>query len=341
MGEEILKDWIINLLYFFLNGSFFNLLRNMILPFLIYYLILYTFYSISLLKLYRDIKIKTKTTFIPMVHFYRLMQLLEIPFLYLLIPLINIVILLVLPYLICKKYQTPTYLAIISVFIPFILIPYVVYSNKYNYIIIENKEKYLKTRSDVEKLEDKLKENSKETLIIDENVNIKKTTKEFNSTIDQKIIEIENNAIKDNFYDELSLIEDKEKKDNIEKFNKEILKENNGENDNVDMIDTFDNYVGINISDIDQIEKDIDMQEEDSKTLDSDKQDYKEVAQKETTIAFGGIESREDIEKGSSQARDEHLKCPRCGSELEIGNNTCPGCGNDVSNIIFESKGEI
>ena len=84
----------------------------------------------------------------------------------------------------------------------------------------------------------------------------------------------------------------------------------------------------ITISNLDSFENSIIANNKNDVLLNSSYKDNISTLPSTEAIAFGGEQQIENTY--SSQAKNDELKCPRCGSSLVGAKGICPGCGMQV-----------
>lgn len=181
-------------------------------------------------------------------------------------------------------------------------------------------ERYVKTLKDIDSLEN--------TLISQNNFEFSEST--FDSTksdgIDNKdsldnslISQVENSISQDEYvYDEFKEIES-------------TLPPVDTDVNEFKEIDDDINIDEMNITDIDTLEKNIQVETSVDRNVIKDIKDYKEVGSTNEAIAFGGEKRIENL--NAVQTKSDELKCSRCGSSLIGAHGICPGCGAKISGI--------
>lgn len=347
---EFVDTWG-NKIYNFVINTFNNLnnylpnIKNILLIITILYTIML---MISLFKIYDKENYNKYLALIPIYNLYYYFKIIDLPYFLVFIPIINIITLFLAPSLLSHEYGFSRLFSFLSVLFPFILIPYIAFSKHIN-IHTKKSRTFVHTVHDIDVLEDKLK-NNKELINFDPYGNsyeqikdASKLNKKFKTNIDKKIEKIETNAIQDDLNDLLYGEELKKETPKMSQKELEKLDESNIENLEED-IDTQDQLIEVYDSkDIrkegieafqNKIEANTNIQVENNANY----HEYK-VAQKSlSSIAFGGTNNSSIISNAKTEAKNiaNDLKCPTCGSSIAGSNGVCPGCGHDVSKILFE-----
>ena len=190
---------------------------------------------------------------------------------------------------------------------------------------------FLKTIEDVDILEEQL-ESQPQYIIDDSDVlaQDKPIDDSYRSYIDNKVDEIEQNAIKDDLDEDLMMLDsarqEQEIKEAKEKHENEVVEELI---DSLEIQDLFSNN-DIRTNKIDDIVNKVD---DATKIEVVDNAVYKDV-QEETkdikNIAFGGIEQDTKVIKHAIQSKDSNVYCPNCNTPLKGNETSCPGCGKQL-----------
>lgn len=262
---------------------------------------------ISLWNIFKKEKIKPYFSLIPFLNIYNYYKICGLPFWTFFIPIINILVLYFASYVIAKKYNCSPIQRYLAIFFPFIILPYIAFSNKRNiYLAIDNV--YLKNANDVDILENKLVSDISELDYVspDSTVVVNSDNKDIMPNIDNE------DLIDEFIYDE---IEEIKETDYVEPDNDEFieLKEDMDINN-------------LNMKNMEELEENMEIAASAEKKLETNIKDYKEQGPSSEAIAFGGKKKTENV--NDMQAKNDELKCSRCGTSL-VGaiNNTCPGCG--------------
>ena len=331
MENGITDDIGIRLFNYFISDDF-HLIMHTINKILIIYTIICIITLIpSLYMMYKKENIKSWYAFIPLYNLYYYFKIIHIPYYLVFIPIVNIITLYIANYRLAKEYNTAYYIRVLSFIIPFITTPYIVFCNKYN-LTKKVDKRILKTLQDVDKVEERLINSNVDNTFDSINIEQEKPIDEsYESDINQRINKIESNAITDDFYDDLLYMDSKEStKKDIQ--NDEVIDEI--KEDMIDIQDIIDSN-DIRVDGISSIENKIENNSQKVVIDNSNYQEYKEQEKNLSTIAFGGTKQSEKLDKYKTESKTVN-KCPFCNSTLDINSKTCPGCGRDVSNIVFE-----
>lgn len=335
MEYEIVNEYGTKLITYFTSAEFYNAVHTLSIIVLLYFIILDIILIACTYKIYSNEKINKYYSLIPIYHFYHITKMIKLPYYLIFIPIVNLITLRIIPYKISKIYNVSKRLNNICLLFPLITLPYIVFSNKYK-ILHKKNIRFLRTVKDVENIENKLENDINNNAIYDDEIDyqVKDNNQNFESTIDKRIDTIEKNAIQDDFYNELIMLESNNEKKNVE------IKDSNEDNqivDNYEIQDLFDNN-DIRNNSIETIENKI--EEAKNRTIidNANYKEYKEDEKKLTTIAFGGIEQNDKTEQSAMQRKDDKLRCPHCGSELDNNSITCPGCGKNVAKNVYDIK---
>ena len=321
-----------NIISYFTSESFSHLCHNILILLIIYTTILTISLIISIYYLYKKEGIKTYYAFIPFYNFYHFFKIIEIPYYLLFIPFINVIVMHLSGIRLAYTYRANKIDKALSIIIPIVMVPYMILSNKYE---LKKKvdNRFLKKVSDIDILEKHLENNEMNN---NEYTDINNDTiidNSYKSNVDKRIENIENNAIQDDVEEQLLMMES----------NKEVEKVDVMKTEEETIIDSAEiqDLFGDNDIRFNSIERiDAKVEEASNKNI-IDNAEYKEYKEKEkdvSTIAFGGTSQNESIKNARTETKDVDMKCPHCGSLLTGSNGTCPGCGKDVSSIIYEKN---
>lgn len=302
--------------------------------FFIFALIVIIIYSIELMVclyfLFKKEKITQWYAFVPFLNIYHYFKIVKTPFWTIFIPIVNLVVLGVVPYKLAKQYDCPKWMINLSIPFSIAIIPYITFSNLMNKDLIK-KFNPLKSVLEIDDIDKANAETEIENLIFDEHytpsddINV-----DYLSTVDTMISNIEENAIKDDYFidDAVSLtdVEATIAATDLEKVN-EIDSADLDEITEEDMLEIFDKTPeSFGADDIEELEKR--MEGPNAVTI-IDNAEYKDVEEEVLSnkdIAFGGESQRIQL---AASKNDDHT-CPRCGSSLVGAVGSCPGCGAQI-----------
>lgn len=276
---------------------------NLLLYTIIMLVLMFLLLLISYIKILKKEEIPVWVIFIPFYNVYRLFKIVKIPFWTIFIPIVNIVVMILFPYKLAKQFRCNTFTAILGIFIPIIIIPYIAFSKKHDKDK-EYRQNYLKTIDDVNKLEQNLSNNN--DMIVDDLIIKKPIKNEPKSNINNFVEDIESTIINDEFvYDEPDQIE-----------------ENQSEEIIPDLVD-LNGDSQIKIEDVELLESDLETNVKQNKKVIENIEEYKIENVVDENIAFGGKE----VKEFKNNTVNDELKCEKCGSSLVGANGFCPGCG--------------
>ena len=305
---------------------------NIYLKILIIYLIVYLIvFKISLYKIFIKERHKGYESLIPIYDIWTYFSFIRIPKWVAIVPPLNIIAFFVSPYNLAKQFDLKRYTWYLAILFPIVFVPYIAFSEvRDKYLEIE--KNYYKTQADIDKLEEKLKNNKDE-------FEIRNLSKK------DEIIDIKPNVPMDEFNFKDELVE--EKPEEIKEFKPDPAineKEKQNINDDlaIDEVVNLSDYTNTSETietleeenrDTSILENKIDNKEIDTldETVSKEKetkitkqiQDFKSIGPSNEAIAFGG---KEKIEHATNTKNDE-LKCSRCGASLIGARGVCPGCG--------------
>ena len=302
--------------------------------FLIFAGIMIFIYSIELMVclyfIFKKENIIQWYAFIPFLNIYHYFKIVKTPFWTIFIPLVNLVVLGAVPYKLAKQYDCKKWIINWSIPLSIFVIPYVAFSDLINKDI-KKKINPLKSVLEIDEID---KANSEEEIVnlMFEEYFTPDVVQEVDylSTVDNMIKNIEDNAIKDDYFldDNVSDFEvnttiaatDLEKVNQIDSADILDITEE-------DMLEIFDKVPeSLGADDIDELEK---RMVDPNATVIVDNAEYKEIeeaAKSNEAIAFGGDDKRINLVAAKT---NEHV-CPRCGSSLLGAAGSCPGCGAQI-----------
>ena len=320
-----------NMINYFTSNSFKQLLSTINILLIISVVCFLISLIASLYYFYKKEGIKEYYAFIPFYNVYHYFKIIRLPYYLVFIPIVNLITLYLSGYKLAEVYRAEKKIKTLSLIVPIAMIPYMIFSNKYE--LYKPKDvRFLKNVHDVDLVEERLERESQKEQIYDGNTIEKVVDSNYESKVADKINTIEQNAIQDDVEEQLLMMESNKEFKKIEtKQEKEeaII-------DNTDIQDLFGTDLRLNT--VDNI--DIKVEEASKKKIvdNAEYKEYKEEDKDVKTIAFGGTSQDQKIENARMERKDTGFKCPHCGSELSGSNGICPGCGKDVSSIVFEKS---
>lgn len=298
---------------------------------IIYTIIYLIIFHISLYKIFIKERHNGYESLIPIYNLWYYFSFIRIPKWVAIIPPLNIIAFIVSPYNLAKQFDLKRFTWVIAIIFPFIFVPYIAFSDvKDKYL--EVKINYYKNQKDIDKLEEKLKQNKDEFEVS-------------NNTKKDELVDIKKDVIVDEFDYKEELVE--EKPEEIKEFTpdpaiNEKLKQSINDDQAIDEVVNLSEYTNtsetietletderdtssinanVDNKEIDTLDENVSKQNESN--LSKQIQDFKDVGPSAEAIAFGG---KEQIEHKTEAKKDE-LKCPRCGASLIGARGICPGCG--------------
>ena len=194
--------------------------------------------------------------------------------------------------------------------------PYIAFSNLRK-TEINHENVFIKNKADLDILEQKLENNSDvfdEDFIYYNQGNAKQDDFSKNNSPQNFIDQIDNNYARDEivYDDDLQTIS---------------VRQNDIHSQSKDEIEKLE-IDELSLSNIDYVEDRIIQDSTEEKKVSTNYKEYETVAPSTEAIAFGGEQQIENTY--SSQAKNDELKCPRCGSSLVGAKGICPGCGMQI-----------
>lgn len=304
---------------------------NYIINFFNIALVIIAIYSIELMVclyfLFKKEDIKQWYAFVPFLNIYYYFKITKTPFWTIFVPLVNLVVLAAVPYKLAKQYECKKWITNLSIPFSIVIIPYIAFSNLMNKDI-KNSFKHLKSVLEIDAIDANISDQPVENLIFEEYYTpAEELDVDYLSTVDNMISEIEENAIKDDYFieDNVSVTDvastiastDLEKVNEIDSVDLVDITEE-------DMLEIFDKVPeSLGADEIEELEKK--MEGENAVTI-IDNADYKEIEEESLSnedIAFGGDNQRVNL----AASKDNGHVCARCGSSLVGVTGSCPGCG--------------
>ena len=302
---------------------------------LIIYTIIYTIvFFISMYKLAKKEKQPTYKYVIPFLNWWYYFKLCNIPCWIVFIPILNIIAHIVSPAKLAYEYRYSMSFGVFGIFVPIYVLPVIAFGENKSRRRIET-VKGIRTIKSIKTMEEKLeneKEEDYDTFDLDKYT--KRKDNENKNRIDEKINQIEQDAIKDD-YDDILYGDDLNEKSKAKMEVTEMIKEQDIEEleasetkveDEIVELDEDSNNLDLKV-DIKKKEEDI----ENKSTLDiednANYKDYEFLRNDNTIIAFGG---KDEVQKKARSITEEKAgknRCPRCNTPIDSTMDICPGCG--------------
>ena len=293
----------------------------------------------SLFFIFKKEEIRPYYAFIPILNIHHYFKLCKIPFWTFFVPIINLIALICSPYNLSRHYRKPKSFCILALFFPIIFIPYIAFSKVKNNTV---NNYFIRNQNDVDLLEQHLEEESFEQYSYNDDAIITSLDKRKSSSNNKN----NNNISKTEAFlnsidntcndDEILYDEDSSTEDNLEMSNNSTF-QINGFNEDYQELEILDDITPSNdnlknekitISNLDSFENSIIANNKNDVLLNSSYKDNISTLPSTEAIAFGGEQQIENTY--SSQAKNDELKCPRCGSSLVGAKGICPGCGMQI-----------
>lgn len=288
---------------------------------IIYLIIMYIIFTISLYFILNKTDEKRIFGLIPIVNLFYYFKIIKIEWYYLIIPFVNIVFLISSPYKLGYEFNQSERSKTFGFFFPIIYFPYIAFSDC-KYLRKKRNNLNLTSINDIDKLENKIKddcntENEKKSIIkikekkknLETNKihdfinNIENISYEDEYITDEEITKTENNVTKNEFENKVIEISD-----GIYEIDESIADYNSI--DNIDRIDELN------------IENNTDV---------LDKTEYKE--NKVETLEIEDIVFNNKTDEKKTELNKE-FKCPNCNTLLIGSHKICPGCNKNIEDIM-------
>lgn len=297
-----------------------EIVKNLLFIFNIYSIFCGIIFIISLWKIFKKENIPPYYSLIPFYNLYKYFKICNLPFWIIFIPVVNVISLYCSTYVITKKYRCKRWQSVLSVFFPWIFMPYIAFSEKRNIDFVVD-DCYVKNVNDIDALEKRL-----ENDLTDIEYEFK------NSKVDRDRTNVEESK-DNNFIDnvESNILSDEYVFDDVEEIKeKDVVLPSADDFDNNEFIELNDDFDINNISleNVDKLEEKIATDNSVEKKIETTIKEYENVAPTKESIAFGGKDKNENVD--SVQTKNDELKCSRCGSSLVGANGFCPGCGMKI-----------
>lgn len=306
--------------------------KEYIIIIVLYTVINYILFSIAMYFILRKEKKNKINGLIPIVHAYEYLKICELPFILLLVPVCNIIMLFLSPLKFAKMYRCNKIETFLGLFFPTLLLNYIAFSDMTNKrIILENR--YLPNQKSIDELDKKLIDLSngiippkeKDYIFFRKKITQKSTmkglsTEEFIDNVENKSIELNKVEDPSKFEEILEQVDIMEEPKSIEKAADQVVET---------MDDVAVDVTIKSLENIDELEEKSIVQEKNDDGVDKNEyKKYEGAKISDEAIAFGGENLKEEAE--SVQAKNDDLKCSRCGSSLVGAKGFCPGCGMKI-----------
>lgn len=299
-------------------STFLPILKNILIVFSIIMIITYI---LSLWFIFKKEEVKEIYSLIPFYNFYIIFKIVKIPFYTIFIPVVNGIVMILLPYKLLKRYKMPKWMMNLSIVFPYGFMPYIAFSKKCKKP--KDMKKAIKTLFELENIENNLKSNLDiYDLAYQEEIGKSSISENsFTSKTEEMIENIEKGSIADDFYFENEIVDEE-----LENNRSNVIP---SVDENIEeVIEIFDQEENsLSASSIDTIEEQLKSNDNIVRVDNAKYEQYKQREASSESIAFGGTKNEEN----TTHNKNEELKCPRCGSSLIGATDYCPGCGLKIS----------
>lgn len=273
-----------------------------------YFILYYLVFVISAFKIFEKEGYNPLFSLIPGLNFWIYLKVCNLPVWTLLVPGVNIIVIFFSTYCLTYQYRFNRVICMTSIFLPIIFLPIIAFSKRQNINTVYD-QSYVKSISDIDKIENSLIDKLQDNVTIN-NDSIIETglIKEHTDLLEQ----IDNT----NFEEQLIYDDDTIVQENVIQKNEEVT----------DIIELDDIEISdLSINKLDEFEDNIISSNNIEQKISQNLEEYSNTNISNETIAFGGKNQIENI--NGVQAKNDELKCSRCGSSLVGSNGYCPGCG--------------
>ena len=323
----------------------------------IYLIIKYVVLNISLYFILIKENKKAWHAFVPLLNIYEYCKIVHIPFIIFFIPVLNIFLIVLSPYKLCKQYKYGSLMCTLSVLVPELFYIMIAFNNRTNKDHHRN-ENFIRTLTELDQLDEKMgkenkidvKKESKFALFrfikrFKDKYNYPdwKQIKKYKNTIEEKISTIENSVKQNPSYDEYVLdIDEIQINENRQKyvFEEEVQEAIDEDINTVEALEEEKKDESIkSLDEINKIEKEQVQNEKKSTNVDeNDYKDYKGVQKTDAAIAFGDKQQDEELAKQKNDMKVNKHVCPKCGASLVGATDYCPGCNTPIDELFPEEK---
>ena len=325
---------------------------TMIKLLIVYSIAKYIIFTIALYFILIKENKKAYKAFVPLINIIEFGNIVHIPFMLFLIPILNIFPIILCPYKLFKQYRYNSLNSFLSILLPDIFVMLLALGDHTNKDRQRN-EHYIRSLTDLDELDKKMikvnnteKKLSKYKLFrfikdFKDKYNYPdwRHIKKVNSTIEKKIKTIEDSIKNNSTYDELILdttdiqVNENKEKYVVEESVEDIIDEN------IDALETLEEEkVDQSIKSLDEIntlEKEQIKNEKRSTNVDTnDYKDYKGIQKSDIAIAFGSKQQDEKLAKQKNETKINKHVCPKCGASLVGAKDYCPGCNTPIEQLF-------
>ena len=287
---------------------------------IIYSIILYIVFSISLYFILNKTDEKRIFGIIPIVNLFYYFKIIQIDWYYLLIPFVNIIFIISSPYKLGYEFNQSELSKTLGFFFPIVYFPYIAFSDC-RYLRKKRNNLNLTSIKDIDDLEKKVINDCNNELDAKSIIKTKKKKNDEMNKINNFIDTIENTSYEDEYIldEDLTTHENTVTKTEFENKVVEIsdgiyeIDESITEYNSVDNIDRIDELSIDNPTDV------------------LDKTEYKE--NKEETLEIEDIVFNNNPEEKKTELNKE-FKCPNCNTLLIGSHKICPGCNKNIEDIM-------
>lgn len=291
---------------------------------LIYLIVSFIAFHISLYFIFKKENIKPFYSFIPFYNLYLTFKYFHISLYTLFIPIVNIFAIIGLPYNIARSYRCAPSTWSLAIIFPYVVLPICAFSKKKSKYYHEKKIE-LRVQQDIYDLESKMgdtKEVRDYELVLNPEAFEDNFKLNMIDELDHKLIESEYVKINE---EDLFAVTDEAANMTVVTQDEIPAQDVSDENDDImEIIDLSDDTQkkNLDIQDIDNLSNLAAVDSSKIQELSADKI-VKQQKKDDVTLAFGGKTQTQE----STHSKVDELKCTRCGSSLVGNNGYCPGCG--------------
>lgn len=291
---------------------------------LIYLIVSFIAFHISLYFIFKKENIKPIYSFIPFYNLYLTFKYFHISLYTLFIPIVNIFAIIGLPYNIARSYRCAASTWSLAIIFPYVILPICAFSNRKSKYY-QDKKFILRDQQDIYDLESKMgdtKEVKDYELVLNPEAFEDNFKMNVIDELDHKLIESEYVKINE---EDLFAVTDETANMSIPNQDENRIEDINNDSDDVmEIIDLSEDTQkkDLDIQDIDNLSNLVAVDSSQIQEISADKI-VKQKNKDDVTLAFGGRTQTQE----STHSKVDELKCTRCGSSLVGNNGYCPGCG--------------